>query len=642
MPSRRQEVIDAVAYVRKSTKGEKSTQTGEGTRRRERQEKSIEQQREEILKHAKGRFRIIRWYEDAGVSGWKREADRPGFARILADARVLHDFRAIVCDDADRFSRASYRKAIRDVDDLAEAGVEVISSVSQGDFRIDDETDAGEAHRLIAAAMASHEYSRKLSRRVTLARRNAAEEGKHTGGPFPYGLESDGNGGLKHGDETKLNIIRWLFDQLVNHLRSLNWLAGDLNRRKVSPPAGKAWYPKTIALLLRQSNYRGDFHFNTQHRGQFYGIDAEGEVVESSRLDGPGRAYRCEGAYTPVVDPELFDRAQERLDLLAGNPGRRKRVGYALTGVLVCGHCGLPMYGVQVKRKSGRRSPTVYRCNGNSRYGQGQCGQYQIREEVILPFVLRLLGEEITDIQKLLTNPPEEGTPWAAEEERLAKLTQDRQELAAQIETAEGNLLFVRDARTRDSLDAKVSALRDRLDTLDAELTAARQAPKASRESAEALTAWWDEFNAAAVRVPVRDDQQLASHGIDTSDWTPEAIEEAEAVLIQSHVLADPHKVNEALHQLGCQVSLTWKVEEYTSMRYKDKQGNLLGGNLKKAYVPTGGRFRLGQREGKIKRQDLDTTACPRGSRPCRARRAARRSRPAGRRSIHSIDGRAV
>ena len=47
----------AVAYVRKSTKGERQS----GGQRRQRQEKSIEQQREEVLKHAKGRFRIVRW-----------------------------------------------------------------------------------------------------------------------------------------------------------------------------------------------------------------------------------------------------------------------------------------------------------------------------------------------------------------------------------------------------------------------------------------------------------------------------------------------------------------------------------------------------------------------------------------------------
>ena len=229
----------AVAYVRKSTKGERQS----GGQRRQRQEKSIEQQREEVLKHAKGRFRIVRWYEDEGVSGWKRELARPGFARILADARDKGDFKAVVADDADRFTRASWRKAVRDIDDLAEAGVTLISCVKDGDFNIGDETDPGEAHRLVAIAMANHEFSRKLSRRVTLARRNAAEDGKRTGGPVPYGLAGDGQGGLRHGDPAKLKVVRWLFDQFGNHFRSLNWLAGDLNRRQVPRSLARHTYP---------------------------------------------------------------------------------------------------------------------------------------------------------------------------------------------------------------------------------------------------------------------------------------------------------------------------------------------------------------------------------------------------------------
>jgi len=32
----------------------------------------------------------------------------------------------------------------------------------------------------------------------------------------------------------------------------------------------------------------------------------------------------------------------------------------------------------------------------------------QVREDVILPFVLRVLGEEISDLKRLLVRPPEE------------------------------------------------------------------------------------------------------------------------------------------------------------------------------------------------------------------------------------------
>src|SRR5690242_20368955 len=76
----------AVAYLRKSTKGERQGAKGE---RRQKQEKSLAQQREEILKLARGRFRILAWFEDEGISGWKRGAKRPDFTRMLAEVKSL-------------------------------------------------------------------------------------------------------------------------------------------------------------------------------------------------------------------------------------------------------------------------------------------------------------------------------------------------------------------------------------------------------------------------------------------------------------------------------------------------------------------------------------------------------------------------
>src|SRR6185369_6999955 len=92
--------VSAVGYLRKSTKGERV----DG---RQRQEKSIDQQKTEIIKLAQtSGYRIVRWYTDAGVSGWKRGAQRPEFYRMLQDAKDLADFKAVLVDDVDRFSRA--------------------------------------------------------------------------------------------------------------------------------------------------------------------------------------------------------------------------------------------------------------------------------------------------------------------------------------------------------------------------------------------------------------------------------------------------------------------------------------------------------------------------------------------------------
>jgi site-specific DNA recombinase len=561
--------IPAVAYVRKSTKGTR----GDG---KQRQEKSIEQQRAEVLKHARGRFNIIRWYEDEGVSGWKRDAARPGFARMLADAKERRDFRAVVCDDADRFTRASWRKAVRDVDDLAEAGVEIISSVRDGDFRIGDEHDAGEAHRLIAVAMANHEFSRKLSRRVTLARRNAAEEGKRTGGPAPYALANDGHGGLILGDPKHVRIVAWLFHEFGNQLQSLHGLASALNARKEPGPTGGKWHRKTIAGILRNPSYRGAFVFNRNPEGQFYGMDAQGEVVEKAKIEGAGKVFLQEGVYKPLVDPALFDKVQQRLAVVK-NRSRRKRMGYALSGILVCDHCGLPMYGV----KPQGYLPAIYRCTADGSHGRGSCGYHQVREDRILPFVLRMLGQEVAVLKEMLSRPADHlRHPSKDRAERRKQAKQERRELTARIDKAEENILFSDDPRTRKSLDARVSSLRDELERLDAELSAQADGDDYTDEQLKALTTWWDEFDAAAVSMPVPTKVNLQLDGGLHQDPMAE----------ESAILVHPRKVNEALLQLGCEVRLRWETREYVSR----------AGNTLRRHVLVRGRFRLGQRKGPI------------------------------------------
>src|SRR5690242_5665261 len=80
--------IPAVAYVRMSS---------------DRQDASPKQQREAIEQLAVGKYRIIRWYQDDGISG--AEAMREGFQNLITDATDRGDFRAILCWDQDRLSR---------------------------------------------------------------------------------------------------------------------------------------------------------------------------------------------------------------------------------------------------------------------------------------------------------------------------------------------------------------------------------------------------------------------------------------------------------------------------------------------------------------------------------------------------------
>ncbi len=173
--SKQSERIPAIGYLRKSTKGKRP----DG---RERQEKSISQQKTEIKKLAKRLgYRIVDWYADEGISGWKMGHERPSYDRLLHDAASNRNFIAIFVDNLDRLSRATPFKVAADLNHLAEAGVADIFCANGDRYHIKDEHNYGEVFRIVAVLMGNAEYSRQLGRRVAIAHRNNAMQGKITG-----------------------------------------------------------------------------------------------------------------------------------------------------------------------------------------------------------------------------------------------------------------------------------------------------------------------------------------------------------------------------------------------------------------------------------------------------------------------------
>jgi site-specific DNA recombinase len=584
-----QQSIAAAGYLRKSTKGKNASG-------KERQEKSLDQQRREITELAKGRYRIVRWYVDEGVSGWKRNGKRPQFDQMLTDAKERRDFQVVLCDDLDRFSRAEVMEVFSDLSTLSTAGIKAIHCVNQGEYGL-GENDIGRIIKMVVDVHGGNEFSRKLSRRITLAHRNRAKEGKRSAVP-PYGMANDGDGGLRHGDPAHIKVVRRIFDQFVDRKQSLNSIASRLNAEGVPAPRGGKWFVMSVKCLLQRNAYRGDFAFGRRQGGRFFTVGKDGEVVESKeRTELPWKSgtptFHLDGIYKPLVPPATWDAAQNRLASFSLKGSRRPRTdGYPLSGVLICGHCGKPMYGCRPRPD---RKDRVYRCSTPAKTGAGTCGAYWISEDAILPYVLRALGEEISDVRKMLTAPPAEiRSPHRERVDQREQVKRERDSLAATISKAEDNLLRSNDARTRQSLDRKISEMRDELDRRDTALAEEVGGNGYSKDDVAALTAWWDEFNKNAVSVPVptgKVDVVSNFHRDPFADNEVDYEYDGEGNLIGAYsdrtsLLMDARIVNEALHALGAEVRLRWATRKVT----------LSTGEVQNRYTLAGGRFRLGQR----------------------------------------------
>lgn len=586
--SKSTKLIPAVAYLRKSTKGERA----DGTKK---QEKSLAQQRTEIAKLVDCRFEIPKdgWFEDEGISGWKRGAKRPDFQRMLEQVQDL-GAEAIVCDNIDRFSRATYDDVQEDAAALRKAGVRWIVTASHGEYDLQAgrRNDIGGIITFAAAVWAAHEYSRQLSRRITLARRNAAIEGKRTGSRPPYGYDQEGKNGLKLGDAGQRKIVRWIFDQFANKGESVPWITEQLNEVKKSPsPNGKMWRPQTIKIILRNRVYCGDFVYNQRPNGQFFTIDSKGELAERADMNGEqGKPYVVRDRFPAIIDRPTFDKAQRRLQRTKQGKSMRVRK-YALSGVLVCGHCGEKLHGVTMYKR------TVYRCGFCQRRGQASDRGGLIREAVILPFILKLLSEEVSNLAHLtIISPPDELVePRKRQAQNTERLQQDIDKLQAKIKKAR-QLLYTTDKRNLAAIEADIKEMLDELDRLNEKRDSSPNGEgykwvklpsgekvrlfNYSKQEEAALADWWKKFNEQAV---------VMADGEDGAD------------------LVSPLAINEALHEVGTLITLRWKTidtgvkRSYTS-RNKNKAQRKKVLKPLVHHVVEAGRFQLGHKKGNLPR----------------------------------------
>ena len=162
--------IPAVGYIRMST---------------DRQEHSPERQRREIQQLAdREGYRIIKWYEDHGLTGTE-SANRPEFQRLLQDAKRRR-FQAILLHEQSRFSREDIFDVMLHWRLLRQAGVEIVTC-QRGRLRFDD---LGGIITAIIDQHGAREESVKLASRVVSGQRLRASQGKRIGGiVFAYDRE---------------------------------------------------------------------------------------------------------------------------------------------------------------------------------------------------------------------------------------------------------------------------------------------------------------------------------------------------------------------------------------------------------------------------------------------------------------------
>jgi hypothetical protein len=221
--------------------------------------------------------------------------------------------------------------------------------------------------------------------------------------PYGYRYELDAGGRRVRfvpGDSEEIDIVRFIFDGYLNRDLSLEAIVAELNARQVRSPSGcKRWGKTTVHNILTNPAYVGDYVWGKVPQGRYYRCSS-GQVTPAGR--GPHKAERqppgkwlvIRDSHEPLVDRAFFEQVQARLaaNRIRTSPSR-KRGTYSLSQLLVCSHCGSPMYGT--RRRSGGRTETVYRCGRNMT--DGSCAARVVCERTLLEQLAEALQAELLE-----------------------------------------------------------------------------------------------------------------------------------------------------------------------------------------------------------------------------------------------------
>lgn len=334
---------NAVIYARYSSSGQR--------------EESIEGQIRDCQRYAEANdLLIIDTYIDRAITG--TTDNRENFQRMIADS-AKHNFQYVICWKLDRFSRDRYDNAVYKRK-LKQNGVKVLYAMEN----IPDDP-SGIILESVMEGLAEY-YTRDLAEKVKRGNYDSALQGKSLGHPmFGYTIGDDHK---YHIDPATAPAVRYIFEQ---------YAAGVPNRE-----------------IVKEVNARG---YRSIHGAEF-NDNAIPRIIKNEKYMGIYRYYDLviEDAVPPIVDKELFSKANERMIKTKRAPAAKRTVNYMLTGKLFCGLCGSAMVGDSGTSRTKGTIHRYYTCR-NVKFGH-TCHKKSIKkdeiENIVIDELIHFLGND--------------------------------------------------------------------------------------------------------------------------------------------------------------------------------------------------------------------------------------------------------
>lgn len=266
--------------------------------------------------------------------------ERKQLQKALA-AAAAGKFDILLVYRVDRLSR-SLRGLVDILEQLETAGVAFRSATEP----VDTSTPVGKLLVQLLGLFAEFERAMIIDRVINGMERKAAR-GEWCGGTPPPGYDLDRDTGKLAPRTDEAPVPQKALELYVNDRLGAKAIATRLNEQG-HRNKGKPYHADSVLNMLRSRTYLGEVYFR-------------------------GTWYRAETHHQPLVDPDLFEQAQQILIARGDEHAKRAQVNsdYTLAGLVTCANCGKRYLGTAATGNAYRYR--YYTCYTRQRYGTKAC-----------------------------------------------------------------------------------------------------------------------------------------------------------------------------------------------------------------------------------------------------------------------------
>jgi len=436
-------------------------------------------------------------YRDEAVSGYYTSVfDRQEMKRAIQAARE-QQFKLLVFKEVSRVGRDKQENPAI-IGMFEQYGVRVVA--------INDNYDSLNKDNITfdILSVLSEQESKKISSRVSSARKQKARRGQWSGEP-PIGYRISETQRLEIDPEHRA-IPVLAFSLYVQQGLGTFRVAEELNKRGYRTKNGNKWTRENVNKMLRNQAYIGHVVYGTRRNQLKREYDDAGKMSKRKvQVRIPVSDWQIvERAHEPIVDEDMFQAAQ-RILAGRGRKGAPRRASHPLTGLLYCGQCGKRM--VCQKRSSSVKSYRYYVCSTAHKYGRDACSQPNAEADQLEGAVLNAIRAQLAQVDReQFRFTYDRGQDL----ERLRGTLSTKLNLRAKRHKDQLDLFHQRELFDGNTYEQSMRAFRRQLEQVDEEVKVIEHQITALEErpaSDQALEGYYDSFMAlnriedAALRV---------------------------------------------------------------------------------------------------------------------------------------------